>query len=140
MLIIERKASHNISVVAGILIDNRNFLISSRPKKKDYEGFWEFPGGKVNYSESKEEALYREIKEELNTELVMDSIRFFNQYIFSFPKYKVSLNFYFCKKWNGSIIPMEGQKVKWIKATEISQYEFLPSNNKVLKKIINELD
>ena len=82
MLIIERKASHNISVVAGILIDNRNFLISSRPKKKDYEGFWEFPGGKVNYSESKEEALYREIKEELNTELDMDSIRFFNQYIF----------------------------------------------------------
>lgn len=137
---IERKASNNISVVAGVLIENKNFLISTRPKKKDFEGFWEFPGGKVNYNESKEQALYREIKEELNTELDLDSIKLFNQYIFSFPKYKVSLTFYSCKNWNGVIIPMEGQKVKWIKSSEIFQYDFLPSNNKVLKKIMKELD
>ena len=122
-------------IVAGIFIKKQNFLITSRPKGKIFEGLWEFPGGKVKKNECLEFALKREIKEEINIDINESDLFFFQKYNFLRANKKLTLNFFICKKWSGKLMMNEGQSFKWTNIKNICQYNFLKSNKKVLKKL-----
>ncbi len=131
----EVKGIKKINVVAVILIKKKSFLISKRPYGKIYSGFWEFPGGKVEANETFKSALKREINEELNISIYEKDMVIFESYTFNRGKIALNLHFFFCQAWLGNIFANEGQQIKWIKKNEIKNFNFLTSNQRVLRKL-----
>lgn len=130
MLITEAKS--NTEVVIAILKRNNYFLITSRPKGKAFENFWEFPGGKVEINESLTQALSRELNEELKIKTYQRDFSFLDSYEYEFSDKKINLNFFLCYRWFGRIIPNENQNFTWINKRDIFNFNFLPSNNKII--------
>lgn len=122
-------------VVVAILKRKNFFLISSRPKGKTYENYWEFPGGKVEKNESLKQALSRELKEELNIQTHKKDLLFLDSYEYSYSNQIINLNFFLCFKWFGKIQSNDNQKLQWIVKKNIINFNLLPSNNKVIRLI-----
>ena len=120
------EAKKHINVVACVLKKNEKILITSRPETKNFSGFFEFPGGKVEKDEFLIEALDREIYEELGIRLDFSKIYFLNNY--RTLKHNISLNFFLCLRWFGKIKNKEKQTLKWIAPKELNNYKLLKSN------------
>ena len=125
MLTIEAKKY--INVVACVLKKNGKILIASRPVTKNFSGFFEFPGGKVEKDEFLIEALDREIYEELGIRLNFSKIYYLNNY--KILKQNISLHFFLCLSWFGKIKNKEKQTLKWIVPKELNNYNLLKSNH-----------
>ena len=123
-LTIEAKKYKN--VVACVLKKNDKILIASRPETKNFSGFFEFPGGKVEKDECLIEALEREINEELGIRLDFSKIYYLNHY--RILEHKISLHFFLCLRWFGKIKNKEKQTLKWILPKELNDYNLLQSN------------
>tara|TARA_B100000989_G_scaffold277591_1_gene238667 strand:+ start:589 stop:1008 length:420 start_codon:yes stop_codon:yes gene_type:complete len=126
-----------IKVVACIFLRKRKILITSRPNSKNYSSFWEFPGGKVEKFENDFQALKREIYEELSVYICKKDIVIFDSYKYEYPEHKVNLKFYICRNWKGIIVPRENQNLKWVCLQELTVQKLLPSNKKVVEKLLN---
>ena len=101
-----------VEVAVGVLIrPDGDFLLTSRPDGKVYAGFWEFPGGKVEAGESVEQALRRELQEELGIQLVQ-ALRWREQLV-DYPHALVRLNFCKVFQWRGDLQMREGQSFAW---------------------------
>lgn len=121
-----------VEVVAGVLLrPNGEFFLSSRPPGKVYEGYWEFPGGKIEPGETPQQALVRELREELGIE-VKTAYPWLVQ-VFTYPHATVRLQFFQITEWNGEPHPHEGQQFSWQQpgATEVSP--ILPANAPILR-------
>ncbi|WP_051676848.1 (deoxy)nucleoside triphosphate pyrophosphohydrolase [Maridesulfovibrio frigidus] len=120
-----------ISVVAGIIWRDGLFLSAERPIGKDYAGWWEFPGGKVEQGESLADALVRELQEELGiTPLKYD---FWMDKIVEYPEYTVKLNFFDIWDFSGKVTSMEKQKFDWFELDNVVDVKFLPVNYEILE-------
>ena len=137
MLITEANKKPIIKVVACVLLNNKRVLVSSRSQKKIYSDFWEFPGGKLEINEKDIEALQREMMEELSINISQQKTSLFDHYLYSFNNFIIDIKFFVCFKWIGEITPLENQDLKWIDLSEIKKMKFLPSNKRILKKIIS---
>tara|TARA_S200000501_G_C20842184_1_gene752103 strand:- start:611 stop:1012 length:402 start_codon:yes stop_codon:yes gene_type:complete len=101
-------------VVVGILVNiNNEILFCCRPKGKSYEGYWEFPGGKVKNGESFFCALKRELYEEIG--ITVTSAKEWCGLKFCYPHGKVRLHFYVCERWKGEPFGQESQVISWQK-------------------------
>ena len=127
--------NENIKVVAGLILQNNKLLICQRPKFKDHPLKWEFPGGKIKKDETSEDALIREIKEEL-------SINIFNyneliSYNFNYSDLgkTVFINFYLIKNFTGKILNNFHNQLKWIEIKDIREYDFLEGDLKIIDYI-----
>jgi 8-oxo-dGTP diphosphatase len=101
-----------VEVAVGVLIDEAGrFLLTSRPPGKVYEGFWEFPGGKVEPGEIVEQALRRELQEEIGV-TIGPCVAWKVQH-FDYPHAKVRLNFLRVRQWQGEFEMREGQQMAW---------------------------
>jgi 8-oxo-dGTP diphosphatase len=109
------------------------FLLAQRPKGKIYEGYWEFPGGKVEAGETAQDALARELIEELGIQAGI-SYPWLSR-IFTYPHAKVRLNFFRVKTWRGEPHPHEGQNLSWQNLPSISVAPLLPANAPVLRAL-----
>lgn len=101
-----------IRVAAGVIINqNQNILLAQRPEGKPWSGWWEFPGGKIEEGESVEQALSRELEEELGIKIAGAQI--WVRYIYEYPKNIVEL--WFCKvtQWQGEPKGLENQALAW---------------------------
>ena len=107
-------------------------MITSRPYKKVFGGFYEFPGGKVKKNEFLTEALKRELKEELSVKINVNKLIFLYSYQVRRRGTMIDLNFFSSDSWQGKIEALENQKVKWIKFSEINNFKMLSSNKKVI--------
>ena len=124
MLTIEVKKY--INVVACVFKKDEKILIASRPKTKNFSGFFEFPGGKVEKDECLLESLDREIYEELGIRLDFSKVYYLNNY--KILKHNLSLNFFLCLSWFGKIKNKEKQTLKWIVPKELDNCNLLKSN------------
>ena len=120
------EAKKYINVVACVLKKNGKILIASRPETKNFSGFFEFPGGKVEKDECLLEALDREIYEELGIRLDFSKIYYLNNY--KILKHNINLHFFLCLSWFGKIKNKEKQTLKWIVPKELNNYNLLKSN------------
>ncbi|SDK73021.1 8-oxo-dGTP diphosphatase [Maridesulfovibrio ferrireducens] len=120
-----------VSVVAGIIWNKGLFLSAERPKGKDYAGWWEFPGGKVEKGESLSEALVRELQEELGiTPLKFD---FWMEKLVDYPEYTVKLNFFDIWEFSGDVTSLENQSFDWFDLDNVVDVKFLPVNYEILE-------
>ena len=123
-----------VEVVAALIWDADRFMICQRPAHKVRGLLWEFVGGKVELGETKERALIRECKEELNILLSVGDV--FMDVVHAYPDLTVHLTLF-----NASIIEGEPQKlehndIQWITPSEIRNYDFCPADEEILKQII----
>jgi len=105
-------ARRPVDVAVGVLIDPEGrFLLTSRPVGKAYAGYWEFPGGKVEPGESIEQALRRELQEEIGVTIA--SAEPWKVEMFDYPHALVRLHFCRVRVWSGSFEMREGQQMAW---------------------------
>ena len=101
-----------VDVAVGVLIDNSGrFLLTSRPPGKPYAGYWEFPGGKVEPGESIEEALARELHEELGIHI--GAAQRWQVEVVDYPHARVRLHFCKVRQWRGELQMLEQQTMAW---------------------------
>lgn len=101
-----------VNVAVGILIaSNGALLLTSRPAGKPYAGFWEFPGGKLEANESVEQALRRELQEEIG--LTIGSAPIWREQLVDYPHALVRLHFCKVHDWTGTLEMREGQAFSW---------------------------
>ncbi len=116
-------------VVACVLIDqDRRILMAQRPAGKQMAGLWEYPGGKVENGETPEEALIRELKEELSIDVTSSCLAPLSFASHSYDAFHLLMPLYICRKWSGFIVPTEGQKIGWFTPSEISDLPMPPAD------------
>jgi 8-oxo-dGTP diphosphatase len=99
-------------VAVGVLVaPDGQFLLTSRPEGKVYAGYWEFPGGKVESGESVEQALARELHEELG--IAIGAAHPWQTLVMDYPHARVRLNFCKVFEWTGEFQMLEGQQMAW---------------------------
>ena len=103
-----------VDVAVGVLLQpDGRFLLSSRPAGKVYAGYWEFPGGKLEPGESVEQALSRELYEELGLRLKPEGILRWREQMVDYPHALVRLHFCQVTAWDGELQMREGQQAVW---------------------------
>ena len=123
-----------VEVVAALIWDNDRFMICKRPANKARALLWEFVGGKVEQGETKEEALIRECKEELDIALSVGDI--FMDVVHKYPDINVHLTLFNVRIESGTPKLLEHKDLKWILPSEIPNYEFCPADEEILKEIL----
>ena len=121
---------NSTTVVAAIIKKNNSFLIVQRNKDKHLGLKWEFPGGKVEFTESLEEALIREIKEELNITINIQNQIGVEKYKDS--KINVILHYFICSLHSGIIKLNEHENFVWIKKKDFVKYSFAEGDGNIL--------
>jgi 8-oxo-dGTP diphosphatase len=120
-----------VSAVALVDPDGR-VLLSQRPKGKDMAGLWEFPGGKVEANESPENALIRELEEELGV-LTWNSclapLTFASHY---YKNFHLLMPLFICRKWEGTPFPKEQQKLNWVRPIDMKNYPMPPADTPII--------
>lgn len=125
-------------VVAALIWDNDRFLICQRPANKARGLLWEFVGGKVEAGETKEQALVRECREELDIILEVGSI--VTEVTHDYPDITVHLTLFNATISAGEPKLLEHNDMKWIKAEELAEYEFCPADEKIIRRLKNRYD
>lgn len=110
-----------VSAVALIDPDGR-VLLAQRPQGKSMAGLWEFPGGKVEEGETPEEALVRELHEELGIETWESCLAPLTFASHSYDNFHLLMPLFACRKWNGIVQGKEGQNLAWSKAKDLRNY------------------
>ena len=122
-------------VVAALIWQGNKFMICQRSAHKARGLLWEFVDGKVEQDETKEQALIRECKEELNIILSVGDV--FMDVIHEYPDLTVHLTLFNAIIAEGEPQKLEHNDIRWIMPSEIQNYEFCPADEEILKKIIN---
>lgn len=129
-----------ILVVAAALVDADNrILIAQRPPGKKLEGFWEFPGGKVDTNENPETALKRELEEELGIKVQIDCIAPLTFASHTYDDFHLLMPLYVCRKWEGFAVGKEKQQLKWVRAHELRDYPLPPADIPLVPHLIDLL-
>ena len=119
-------------VVCGIIKKKPGLIVCER-KKKPYEGYWEFPGGKLEKGETKRQCLVRELKEELNITISIERFLFSTKH--NYDGLDIHLFCYICTYLCGVICLTEHQSFKILRYHHLSQVKFLEGNKKVIKRL-----
>jgi 8-oxo-dGTP diphosphatase len=125
-------------VAACALVDpDRRVLIAQRPAGKALSGLWEFPGGKVEPGERPEDSLIRELEEELGiivNEQCLAPLTFASH---SYPEFHVLMPLYVCRRWEGIVVPREGQQLAWVKPIELRKYPMPPADEPLVSHLLD---
>ena len=114
-----------VRVVAAIIIENGKVFATQRGYGEFKDG-WEFPGGKIEPSETPEEAIVREIKEELDTEV--EVIELLDTVGYDYPNFHLSMGCFICKIKSGDLVLKEHEAAKWLTKDTLGSLEWLPAD------------
>lgn len=124
-----------IKVVAGLILQNNKLLICQRPNFKDHPLKWEFPGGKIKNDETIEEALIREINEELSINIINYEELISYNFNYKDLNKKVFIYFYLVNNFSGKVLNNFHKELKWIEIKDIREYDFLEGDLKIIDYI-----
>lgn len=118
-----------VYVVACALVDEESrILICQRPEGRSMAGLWEFPGGKIEPGERPEQALIRELREELDIDTSENCLAPFTFASHAYENFHLLMPLYICRKWQGTIIGKEGQSTRWVRANSLKDYPMPPAD------------
>ena len=126
-----------IEVVAAI-IRKDNDIFATQRGYGDFKDWWEFPGGKMEPGEAPEEALVREIQEELSADISVDKFLYTVDY--DYPKFHLTMHCYMCSLLREALHLNEHEAARWLNKDEIHSVNWLPADEILLPMIVNELD
>ena len=118
-----------VIVAAVALFDSEGaLLIAKRPQGRPLAGLWEFPGGKVEAAEEPEEALIRELHEELGIEIAKRDLTPLTFASHAYPDFHLLMPVYSCRRWQGRVVAHEGQELLWVKPGALHLYDMPPAD------------
>lgn len=124
-----------IDVVAAIIRnEDDKILIAQRNYKKAQGGLWEFPGGKIEPNETKEEAVVREIKEEMDIDI--KAKKYIDEKKFKYPEKKINLIAIECELIKGDIKKTEHEDIRWVDKNELRSFNFAPADEFIINAIL----
>ena len=125
-------------VVACALIDADNrILLSERPAGKALAGLWEFPGGKLDQGETPEAALIRELREELGIETQAACLAPLTFASHSYDDFHLLMPLYVCRRYEGIPQGREGQRLKWVRASQLREYPMPPADEPLIAHLVD---
>ena len=123
-----------IEVVAAIIQRDGAYFATQRGYG-EFEGMWEFPGGKIEPGESSEDALKREIQEELGVDIVIEDLICTTEY--DYPSFHLTMYCYLCRVEAGEIELREHKSARWLRPEELGSVEWLPADKDVISRLNN---
>lgn len=121
-----------IRVVAAVIKDGERIFATARGYG-DFKGGWEFPGGKIEPNETPQEALVREIREELDTEISVGEL--IDTVEYDYPKFHLSMDCFWCSIISGNLVLKEAEDAKWLTRDSIDSVDWLPADKGLVEKI-----
>ena len=116
-----------VAAVALVDIDGR-VLVTRRPEGKHMAGLWEFPGGKIHDGETPEAALIREMREELAIDTAESCLAPLTFASHAYDEFHLLMPLYVCRRWKGTVTPLEGQELKWVRPNALRDYPMPPAD------------
>ncbi|MCR4661378.1 MAG: (deoxy)nucleoside triphosphate pyrophosphohydrolase [Clostridia bacterium] len=124
-----------VYISAAVIIED-NKLFATQRGYGEFKDYFEFPGGKIEQGETPEEALIREIKEELDTAINIK--KFLMEVNYDYPKFSLNMKCYLCSIDKTHLKLLEHESAKWVTKEEISLLNWLPADEEVLKLILDK--
>ena len=124
-----------IEVVAAI-IKKQDKIFITRRSYGEFADMWEFPGGKIELGESREEALIREVKEEL--ELDINNLEYLTTVDYDYPNFHLTMHCFICEICGGELVLNAHNDAKWVSLEELSTQKLVPADVEVVEKILND--
>lgn len=125
-----------IEVVAAVLVRQGKFLATQRGYG-EFRGYWEFPGGKIEAGESREEALQREIREELETDICVGEHLITVDY--DYPSFHLTMHCFLCSLLSGDLVLKEHENALWLSLDELGSVTWLPADEAVVRILQDRL-
>ena len=129
----ERKS---VKVVAAVIRQNGRIFATQRGYGS-YKGWWEFPGGKIEQGETPQNALRREIREELDTEIEVGSL--ISKIEYDYPEFHLVMDCFWCTVRSGKLKLLEAEDARWLSKEELLSVKWLPADLSILDKIAKAL-
>lgn len=132
--------TRSVLVAACALIDpDGRVLLAQRPEGKSMAGLWEFPGGKVEKGECPEEALIRELNEELSIVVKTECLAPLTFASHSYEDFHLLMPLYVCRRWDGTVTGAEGQNLKWVRPVRLRDYPMPEADLPLIPHLIDLL-
>lgn len=132
-----KKRATWVPVVAALMKRQGKVLVGQRPQGASLAGTWEFPGGKIEIGESPEQALVRELKEELGVDAEIGTLKFVDTHAYG--KTGILFLFFEVKYWKGQIKTQQHLDLRWVTPKELAGLELPEANRKFLNRILEVL-
>ena len=126
-----------VRVVAAVIRSDDKVFATARGYG-DYKGLWEFPGGKIEPGELPQQALIREIREELDTDIEVGAL--IGTIEFDYPTFHLSMDCFWCTVVNGNLILKEAQEARWLSKSELYCVQWLPADFTMIERIAKQLN
>jgi len=122
-----------IEVVAAIIHDDQGRIFATQRGYGEWKDWWEFPGGKMETGETPEEALQREIWEELETRIMVE--RFVETVEWDYPQFHLTMHCYLCRVESGHLELKEHEAAKWLNKDELESVNWLPADRELVREL-----
>ena len=122
----------NIHVVAALIMQNQRLFVTQRGYG-DFKGGWEFPGGKIESGETPQEALKREIREELEADIAVEELVGTVEY--DYPAFHLTMDCFLCRLRSPHLALVEATDARWIAQDELESLPFLPADRQLLTRL-----
>lgn len=126
----------SIEVVAAIIRDANERIFCTQRGYGDWKDWWEFPGGKIESGESHKDALRREIREELATEIEVGSLLTTVEY--DYPNFHLTMHCYLCTVVSGNLLLLEHEDARWLSRDELNTVKWLPADETIIDLLKNK--
>lgn len=128
----------HIEVVAAIIHDSEGCIFATQRGYGEWKDYWEFPGGKMEAGETPEDALRREIWEELETRIVVE--RLVETVEWDYPTFHLTMHCYWCRVESGHLELKEHEAARWLYPKDLESVEWLPADWEVVRKLLLKLN
>jgi 8-oxo-dGTP diphosphatase len=126
-----------VFVAACALFDTAGrVLLAERPEGKTLAGLWEFPGGKIEDGERPENALVRELHEELAITVAPGDLEPFSFASHAYENFHLLMPLYICRTWRGEVMPMEGQRLAWVPKSDLNKWPMPPADRPLVSALL----
>lgn len=130
-----------VNVVAAVLcdsIDEKKLIFSTARGYGECKGQWEFPGGKIEPGETPQQALVREIQEELDVRITVGEL--IDRIEYDYPAFHLSMDCFWCEVMDGHITLLEAEDAKWLSKDQLHSVQWLPADLTLIEKIKAEMN